>query len=266
MFALADTSHIDGGLSAQADKRRVLELRVANDGWGNARIQDIETVLQSVGRELLPYFPDPQLSPIVVEPGESAPMVLYRTDLYAPYVVRLTARNKFWSQYAYQFSHELGHILANYDGPGRHPSVRWFDEAIAETASLFVLRRMAETWSRTPPYPNWRDYAQALSEYVEDLTRDSRRRLPPRTTLGQWFVANRARLAADPVQRELNAVVANELLPMFERNPANWDAITYLNNASPGSSQFEDHLENWRMYASSRYQPFIASIIARFRD
>src|SRR5216683_3001743 len=59
-----------------------------------------------------------------------------------------------WSKLAYQFGHELGHVLGNSwaaaSKPG--PPCQWLEEAMVEAFSLRGLGRLAASWARNPPF------------------------------------------------------------------------------------------------------------------
>ena len=67
---------------------------------------------------------------------------------------------------------------------------------MCETGSLYVLRRMAEAWSASPPYPDWRDYAPSLRDYAARRLAESPR--PDEEPLATWYARHGARLAAGP--------------------------------------------------------------------
>ena len=149
---------------------------------------------------------------------------------------------RHWAQHAYQFAHEFGHILANYDEHERHN--KWFEESICETASLFVLRRMSETWKVRPPYPNWKDYIPALAKYADERI-GPRSCRPARRSRSGTARTNRCS-GKEPCLRDKNTVVAVALLPLFEKRPENWEAITWLNDGKPhGERTFARYLGDW---------------------
>ncbi len=76
-----------------------------------------------------------------------------------------------WSQLAYQFGHELGHVVCNswmwkVETP---PPSRWLEECLAEAFSIRGLGRLADGWEHSPPFPNDFRYAQSLRDYRRDL-------------------------------------------------------------------------------------------------
>jgi hypothetical protein len=103
-----------------------------------------------------------------------------------------------WSQLAYQFGHELGHVLCNswmwkVETP---PPSRWLEESLAEAFSIRGLGLLADSWERNPPFPNDSRYGQALRNYRRDLIEKYRKAAGGElgNNLADWWVSNRARL------------------------------------------------------------------------
>ena len=136
-----------------------------------------------------------------------------------------------WAEFSYQFAHEFCHVLSDYERLGVNPN-NWFHEALCELASSFTLRRMAERWPTQPPYSNWADYAPALSDYADNLLADEEHQLPEGLTLATWLPMYENELRQDPYIRDKNAVVAYQLLPLFEADPSGWNALRRM----PGST------------------------------
>jgi beta-glucosidase len=237
-----------------------LDIRpAAGKPWGGA-IQDVSQVLHSTAEVLWPYFPDRKLKPILVEP-KGGPITLFRHGPRGEYLVRLNTGDRYWAQHAYQFAHEFAHILANFDE--REVSNKWFEESICEMSSIFALRRMSETWKTQPPYPNWQDFAPALQRYADDRVQAGQ--LPPGKSLAQWYRENEPLLRKDPRLRDKNTIVAVALLPLFEKQPEGWEAITWLNDgASRGERTFARFLADWHARVPEKHQSFVRQIAAQF--
>lgn len=228
-------------------------VQVAPGDWGSANPRDIQVVLDSVVSEFRPLVArQPQgVVNIRVVPRGTSPRVLYERGPEGEYVVQLTARDERWFQYAYQFSHELCHILSNFDHKERQGETvasgnQWFEESLCETASLFTLKRMAASWAEHPPSRKWMGYGQVFGSYAEHLLAENHRRLPANKTLGQWYAENQPALHDNPYLREKNELVATMLLPLFEKDPSMWQAIGYLNaNPSSAGKSFSEYLADW---------------------
>ena len=69
-------------------------------------------------------------------------------------------------------------------------------------------------------------------------------------------------MRANPVLREKNNVVARRLLPLFERTPSGWEAVTYLNLGARRDPKptLAQHLADWRAAAPAEHRAFITAL------
>jgi len=239
-----------------------LSIRVLGTTWGAASSVDIHKVLESAGGELWKHFPDRRLNPIIIQRGRRAPITLYRRGPKGEYLMKLTPDGRYWCQFAYQFAHEFCHILANYS----HKTARankWFEESICEMASIYALRRMAVSWKTKAPYDRWKDYAEDIQAYADDLQK-AEDKLPEDKTLAAWYKENSASLRKTPWLRDKNRIVANGLLGLFEAGPGGWAAIEYLNSGKSKSDSFQDYLSNWYRKTPSARRKIVGDIIKLF--
>jgi len=105
----------------------------------------------------------------------------------------------------------------------------WFDEVIGEMCSLYAIRRMSETWKIKPPYENWRSYSSSLWQYTDDIINKKEHQLPGGLNFSEWFKTNLAELEKNPQLRTKNAIIAIQLLPLFEQYPTLWNSLSYWN-------------------------------------
>ncbi len=199
-------------------------------GWGDALVDDIRALLEDTASHLNRLLGTPFDGTVNIVPAPCAdptPCTHYRPSPTGPFQIQLTARDKFWSQYAFQFAHELCHVLSGYERLKDNPN-NWFHETICEIASVFTLRRMAERWRTRPPFPNWADYADSLAQYAHDRLSRPEAQLPEGVTLADWMLSNEHNLRKDPYQRDKNSVIAYALLPIFESHPIGWNAVGEL--------------------------------------
>ena len=170
----------------------------------------------------------------VVPSQADLPEVAYRSSTEDAYIIWITARNNFWCQFAYQFAHEFCHVLSGYENLRENPN-NWFHEAICELASVFTIRRMAQRWHTHPTFPKRTDYAAALRDYWQNLLNNKEAHLPKGMTLRNWLSLREDELRENPVaeqkQRGNQALVAYQLLPLFEEMPGGWNAIRKLPNS-----------------------------------
>jgi hypothetical protein len=243
----------DNPLAHEARVRSRPLIKVAAGHWGAVDARDLRIFLEAVANEFLAYVDDSQAPPLKIRvvPRAGSPRVLYERGRDGEYVVHLTARNETWFQYAYQFAHELCHIVSHFDHKERHGDEvvsgnQWFEEALCETAALYTLKRLAATWTDAPPFRQWAGYGPLFASYAEFLQAQPHRRPTTGQSMGQWYRENRAALAADPYLRESNERVATALLPLFEGAPGGWRAIAYLNaDTASAAKDFADFLGDW---------------------
>jgi hypothetical protein len=76
-----------------------------------------------------------------------------------------------WVQLAYQFGHELGHVLCNLWRPDAHSpqACAWLEEALVEAFSIRGLGLLADSWATDPPFPGDAAFAGAIRRYRDDL-------------------------------------------------------------------------------------------------
>src|SRR5688500_1684849 len=81
-----------------------VEIRVVeSDGWGGGPPANIKAVLDATARDMLKYFPDRKLRPIIVSHGGGPPITLYALGPEGETQIHLNTTGLYWSQYAYQF-------------------------------------------------------------------------------------------------------------------------------------------------------------------
>ena len=250
-------------------KEMGLRVDVRGSDWGGARREAIETVLYSVADELLSRLPNKLAAPIVVTHTDRSPVALFERGPAGEYQVQLHASGENWHLYAYEFAHELCHILSNYDenaGPESKRYNQWFEETLCETASLYVLKSLADTWEVAPPDPQWAGADKKLRRFFDHLLAEGHRQLPPQTPLDNWLRDNEEALRKDPYLRTRNEVVANLLLPLFQDDPQNWAALNYLNlGLDDARSSLAEYLRHWYQNAPLDHKRFVAGVLALFK-
>ena len=215
---------------------------IENGNWGATSLSAIRAVLESTASVLCDAFGRAPDAPVQVSPWDQEPRVAW--DL-RPYRVRISARDTYWCQYAYQFSHELCHTLVNFDRV-RHHRHKWFEESICELASLFTLDRLSREFRHRPPAEvlGAREFAPHFATSAKGVAR--RVHPVPRADLPMWFSRNVRRLEERSIDRALNRVVAVALLDDFLADKSLWRDCGFLNlwNATTDHT-FADHTDSW---------------------
>lgn len=242
----------------------MININICPCDWGQAQRTDIRALLADTASHINQELRQPVTGTINVLslPNQDNPQILFRQSGEGPYEVILTARDRLWSKFAYQFAHEFCHVLSGYDQLRDNPN-NWFHESICELASIYTLRRMGERWRLQPPFSNWANYAPHLTAYASDIISASQLPTTSNSRFSEWLIAEEPALRKDPYQRGKNKIVACRLLGLFEEFPSGWNAITAL---PASTAMVRDYLIGWRDTASSADKPFVERITDRLTD
>lgn len=252
---------------------RALDFKISGD-FGTASEADIRAVIHSAATEIWKHCPATrwQTRGFFIFPNEGSPITLFDHTADQRVAIGLNCRDTFWAQYAYQFAHEFLHALAGHSNDWRKPRLKaskpnhWLEESLCEVASLFALRAMAKSWKTEPPYPNWKDFGDALHRYAGDRMEATRKEFAD-DDFFQWFRGEEKSLRENATQREKNNRIALRLLPLFEKEPAGWEAMTSFNLGERGpETTRSEHFRIWQKETPEKLRPFIAKIDGIFED
>ena len=219
----------------------VAPLAIVNGNWGATDLRAVHAVLESACDVLSEAFGQRPDEPVRVFPWNGAHPLT--ADDRRPYEIFLTARDRYWCRYVYQFSHELCHVMTRFDLCKGHRH-KWFEESLCELASLFVLHRLAQVWAKhpSPDIPGAAEFALHHRTYAEKVAEGYDRPV----ALAEWLAGNAEALQADPCNRALNGVAALALLDGFLEEPSLWLECAWLNRWDANADEtFHDHLDSW---------------------
>ena len=246
--------------SADAD----LSIIVRYDkGWGNAPTSNIKKLCENVALHFQEHLRDEHKvdGKLTVVYHSDGPVAYYRSFFGGDpdeYKIGLTVTGTYWSQFSYQFAHEFCHIMQNHDEITKNNPNDWFQEAICELATLWVIRRMGETWENRAPYPNWVGYRHALKNYANNLK--SRDVVQYEGTGAEWLTEWEDRLRKDESGAFTYARVSQlsyKFLPIFEENPEAWNAVRQM-PASKG--KLSEYMKDWYEVVDTEDKHFVEAI------
>jgi hypothetical protein len=156
----------------------------------------------------------------------------------------------FWCQLAYQFGHELGHVLANSWGPDGKPQppCQWLEENLVEAFSLRGLGKLADSWEQQPVF-NDAPYANAIRQYRRNVIENYEKMASSEirdSGVAAWFREYRSALGKQGglVGPGQAAVVA--MLHELEADPRSIEDIGALNRWPERSAvPIEQYLRLW---------------------
>jgi hypothetical protein len=155
-----------------------------------------------------------------------------------------------WSQLAYQFGHELGHVMANSWQPHAKPMLpcQWIEEALVEALSIRGLGRLAENWKRDPPFPGDNAFGNAIGDYQREIIQRYSVRADETGLThnpAKWFAEYRSEIEAPG--HTLSGPASLTILAEYENAPTCIEALGALNRW-PGRSgvPIEDYFCQWQ--------------------
>lgn len=165
-----------------------------------------------------------------------------------------------WSRLAYQFGHELGHVVCNSWRADAKPSppCQWVEEMLVETFSVRGLRLLADGWAESPPFPDDAGFARSIREYrAAILTRYGR--LAAAQGFGEartWFAAQREALEASNGLSDAAKAAVPLVVAAFERDTGLLEDMGALNRW-PGrtAEPMGDYLRQWQASCSELGSP-----------
>ncbi|MDB5822139.1 MAG: hypothetical protein JWR21_843 [Herminiimonas sp.] len=253
--------------STVSQDKRDYSIHVANGDWGDAKPEEIEILLNEITAEMLTHFPNRRIASIEVSSSSLRPVVLYEKGPENQYRILLAAKGRNWGEYIYEFSHELFHVLANYENHRSPQGARhqWFEEMMCETVSLYNLKRLSTGWKEAAPRGEWVSSGPELARFTQRALSDSHRQLPPNTSLPQWFQQNRSSLLGNPYLRNKNEIVAMLFLPILEQN-RDWRAVSFLNlQRTQEAKSFREYLEGWYGDTPTAHRDLIVRTMKLFK-
>jgi len=218
--------------------------------WGHMLPHSVEQVVQRMRHACLDgvrLVSDRQPTRVRVDEHTSgSPAVWLHADGSSMAWIIVDIGQQAWSQLAYQFGHELGHVMANSwqaHAKGK-PPCQWLEEALVEAFSIRGLGRLAQSWSQNPPFAGDNAFGQSIADYRQNIIKGYTS-LADQQGLSRnaaaWFSAHRG---------EIEAVgfipFSLIILAEYERDSSCVEALGALNRW-PGRSgiPIEDYFRQW---------------------
>jgi hypothetical protein len=155
-----------------------------------------------------------------------------------------------WTKLAYQFGHELGHVMANSWRPHAKPKqpCQWIEEALVEAFSVRGLGRLAESWKQNPPFAGDDAFGDSISNYRRNIIQNYAA-LADQQGLshdaGKWFSDHHGEIEKPGLNPFAQAFCVS-VLDEYERAPSCLEALGALNRW-PGRTgiPIDEYLRQW---------------------
>jgi hypothetical protein len=169
--------------------------------WGGSAPADATVVIERMRAACLTgvaLLSDRQPEKLRVDDhsGSTPSIWLHTEDPTTGWIIVIVG-TRDWCKLAYQFGHELGHVLCNswaWDAEPRNPC-QWIEEALVEAFSIRGLGLLADGWTHAPPFPSDAAYAGYIRSYRETIlarNRTSAQDQDAATGFYTWFETHKA--------------------------------------------------------------------------
>ena len=228
-------------------------IEVIGEWHGSAphSVLTVVTRMRAVSLAGIALLSDRQPGTLRVDGRTSGPPRLRLHFDNEPYAwITLDAGGRAWCQLAYQFGHELGHVLCNsWRQDWKLNPSNWLEEALVEAFSIRGLGRLADSWGSDPPFPGDQAYGNAVRSYRDDLVTKYRAYAAEQNAdrdLAAWFQARRGALEAGggivgPAREAVSA-----MLDELNADPRGIEALGAVNRWPDRSGALlEEYLTLW---------------------
>src|ERR1700730_9714660 len=160
------------------------------------------------------------------------------------------------SRLAYQFGHELGHVLCNSWAPTAQPQppTQWLEEALVEAFSIRGLGLLAASWEQNPPFAGDAGFAAPIRQYRTNLIENYKKAPTRSVDFATWFRGYRTPLEQGVGEPEGPAVLA--ILPELENHKACVEDLGALNRWPTRSAvPVEEYLSLWEKSCAEIHAP-----------
>lgn len=233
-------------------------LSVVGD-WGQSSVRDVSAVVSRARKACLAgtrLLSDRQPAKLRIQnhPSGNPAVWLHRDESTTAWVI-VNVGAQDWSKLAYQFGHELGHVLANswdFDSkPGNQ--CQWLEEVLVEAFSLRGLSTLADSWEQSPIFPNDAPFAHAIRQYrrntlkkYEELESDQMKD----SRVEGWFRRHRPSLESNGGLQPAEAAVP-AMLRELEKDTPSLEDLGALNRWPERSSvPIGQYLRLWKKSCS----------------
>lgn len=162
-------------------------------------------------------------------------------------IVDIGARD--WCKLAYQFGHELGHVLCNSWQLNAKPRVpcQWLEESIVEAFSIRGLGLLAKSWEEDPPYAGTGDFGHAIRQYRAKVIEGYRQPggLAPGADIARWFTEMRDTLDKETGLNAMDGPAILAILEMLEGDKGCVEDMGAVNRWSEPTLPIEAYLAAW---------------------
>jgi hypothetical protein len=223
-----------------------LELTGAwGDGSPLSAVSRVVTRVREVALSGVRLLSDRQPERLRVDDHSSGPPAVWlHTDLAKTAWVIVDVGPADWCKLAYQFGHELCHVLCNsWEWSARLTGpTQWLEEAFAEAFSIRGLGLLAASWEKNPPFAGDAPFAKSIRQYRQDLVDNYQKAAPPGPDIAACYRSH----CRDFTQGKGDPMVL-AVLTELEGDPACVEDLGAVNRwPQRSAAPVEEYLRSWQ--------------------
>lgn len=235
----------------------MLQIQMAGK-WPNLQVVDTSALLNNIIQTFCDLTSRESMPKLLIsnDPSRDYPMVNFEKIGDQTLVLLCTSSCTLWCQIAYQLSHELCHIHANFAEQQGH-AFKWLEESICELASLCNIQLMGQKWVTNAPLPYMSSYATSLNEYVQHQLN----KISMPVQFNEWLESNIEELKSNQYLREKNSVIACKLMPIFNEDNKAWRAVGFMNKWEVNNDDtLSDYFLTWEQNSPEELKQTVKAI------
>lgn len=171
--------------------------------------------------------------------------------------IHICCMDTSWAQIAFQLSHEFCHLMI---GKTVCQSLRWLEESIAETSSLFFMEKLADVWEKKGLL-GAPEYSSCIKTYISNQCETAQKNVVFQDIGRPSDLCNY--LIKEPYARPINTAIALQLLPIFNHRNDLWEAVPKIGNV-PTGMDVPNSLEHWKQSVNEKHQDYLHAILGLF--
>jgi hypothetical protein len=218
--------------------------------WGGSPPSDVAVVIsrmREVSLSGVRLLSDQQPDKLRIDEHSSGPPAIWlHSDPAKTAWIIVDVGPLDWCKLAYQFGHELGHVLCNSWDPAAKPAppCQWLEEALVEAFSIRGLGLLATSWEANPPFAGNASFAKFIREYRSHLVEKYKKASwqDSSNDIASWFRSNR-----NALEHTKGDPLVLTLLDEEEGDSARVEDLGAVNRW-PGRSAvpIEEYLNSWQ--------------------
>lgn len=232
-----------------------MDIILKESGFGEYNKQMVETLINYISNTLSKASAIESMKTVVICHGsDDVPMC---SILGNTHIISLVVQENYWCQWVYQYSHEFCHHLIDGKMTGDLKGMKWFEECLCHTASMFCLAELSdqELWCQWG-YPS---YALAVCQYldqmlnkVNDMRQDYYRYNKIQHKGICLWLSELSQEGVDYPRTHYNAV-ASIMLQTFLQNKHLWEILQHIGDSESWRS-LEELLSHLQLKATPMYE------------